>query len=212
MKSTTILSMLCLFVLLISCQEGEKKKHDLGTVKENTYDVSEIGWSIDIPEGWNLVDTDKMKKMAEKGNKLVQDATDIEIESDEIKYLIMFKKNNQNMFQSILENVPLEAKLDYDSNFNMVKELVAFTYENQGMSIDTSATSITQVNGVPFHHFDVKILNPESGDVILNQKFFSRLYKDFQHSVIINYNDDAYGQVMMEAFENSRFKIRANKK
>jgi hypothetical protein len=124
----------------------------------------------------------------------------------------MFKKNNQNMFQSILENVPLEAKLDYDSNFYMVKELVAITYENQGITIDSSATSITKINGVPFHYFEIKILKPESDEVLLYQKFFSRLYKDFQHSVIINYNDDAYGQVMMEAFENSRFKIRPNKK
>jgi len=212
MKSTPFLSLLCLFALFISCREVEKKNHDLGTVKENKYYVSEIGWSIDIPEGWKLMDTDKMKKMAEKGNKLIQDATDIEIDSDEIKYLITFKKNDQNLFQSILENVPLEAKLDYDANFKMVKELVAFTYENQGITIDTSATSITKVSGVPFHYFEVKILKPESDEILLNQKFFSRLYKDFQHSVIINYNDETYGQVMMEAFENSTFKIRPNKK
>lgn len=191
---------------LISCKPSDPNKNiDEGKVEGNTYTSQEIGWTIAIPDGWEVVDREKSQDMREKGTQALEETIDQEVDFSGVKTLIAFQKNQFNIFQSTSEPFKLEYEGEWEINNAAIKALIFETFVNQGIKADSSATSVETIDGLDFQTYSFTIYGP-TGEVILNQILYSRLINGFDFAANINYNNEKDKETQLQAFRRSKFK------
>ena len=97
-------------ILFASCKTDPNKQVDEGTVNENKYHSNEIGWTIEIPKGWNV--TQRGEPQIKEANeqleiRLGSDRTDWK---EKIKELISFQKDRRHVFSATSEKFELEYR------------------------------------------------------------------------------------------------------
>jgi hypothetical protein len=191
---------------LTSCGQVDPNKNiDEGKVEGSFYTSQEIGWTIEIPEGWTVVDIEKTKETDEKARKAVEETMDGEIDLSAFKKLISFQKDQFNCLQSSSEPFKLEYEGEWEENNAALKEVIYTTFLNQGVKSDSSATTIEKIDGLEFQKYSFTIYSPK-GEVILKQIMFSRLINGFDFCVNINYTNDKDRDELLKVFRNSKFK------
>lgn len=198
-----LLSSICITIILTSCFEQDPNKEiDEGEINNNVYHSKEIGWTINIPEGWSIITRDEKTKTFEKGAELIE-STGVQIDYSGIKHLISFKKNVFNTFQSTSEPYDIEANGDWYENNQFVKEIIYDAFMNQGINIDSSSYK-KNIGGLEFEVFHTDMYGP-NGEIILHQDMFSKLINGFDFSVVIQYNNEKDKRIMMDTWEESTF-------
>ena len=71
-----------------------------------------------------------------------------------------------------------------------------------GIKIDTIST-VEKIDNLEFQKFKMKIVYPNK--MVFNVIMYSRLFGKREFSVNIMYVDDRKGQLMLEAWKNSKF-------
>lgn len=206
MKKLLFATIIGMAITLASCGQVDPNKNvDEGKVDGNVYTSNEIGWTMEIPKGWTVVDKEKSQETTEKGLKMLEETIDGEIDYSGLKNLISFQKNQFNLFQSTSEPFLLEYEGEWEINNAALKELMCSIYENQGIKADSSATTTETVDGINFHTYGFTIYGPK-GEVILNQIMYSSLINGFDFGVNLNYNSDENRDELLKVFRNSKFK------
>jgi hypothetical protein len=186
-------------------QVDPNKNIDEGKIEGNTYTSNEIGWKMEIPKGWAVVEKEKTKENNEKGLKALQETMDGEIDYSGLKNLISLQKDLFNIFQSTSEPFKVEYEGEWEENSAALKEIIYLTYLDQGIKADSSATTTEVIDGLEFQKYSFTIYSPK-GKFILSQIMYSRLINGFDFGVNINYNNDKYRDELLMAFRNSKFK------
>lgn len=205
MKKNIFILITGVLITLYSCGiVNPNNTVDEGKVDENIYTSEEIGWSIEIPKGWEVTTMEYKEQKEKKGYDALKEVIG-DFDYNELKNLIGFKKGQFNIFQSTSEPFELEYEGEWEDNNQLLKEVMFHTFENQGIKVDTTATKIEKIDGLDFHSFSFKVFDPK-GKVILTQIVYSRLINGFDFGVNINYNNDKDRDEMLNAWHNSKFK------
>ncbi len=206
MNKTIFMLTICILTMLTSCGKTDPNKNvDEGKVERNLYTSEEIGWTIEIPKGWTVVDKEEKQAANEKGKKAIEETIKEDFDFSGLKNLIGFQKNQFNIFQSTSEPFELEYEGEWEENNSELKKILFATYKNQGIKADSSATSIEKIDGLDFHTYSFTIYSPK-GAVILKQLLFSRLINGYDFGVNLNYNNDKDRDELLRVFRNSKFK------
>lgn len=193
-------------LVFTSCKPSDPNKDvDEGQVEGNTYTSQEIGWTITIPNEWEVMDKEKSEDMREKGTQAVEETIDQEVDFSGVKTLISFQKNQFNIFQSTSEPFNQEYEGEWEINNAGIKALIYETFMNQGIKADSSATTVETIDGLDFQTYNFTIYGP-NGDVILHQILYSRLINGFDFAANINYNNETDRETQLQAFRSSKFK------
>ncbi|TRX62167.1 hypothetical protein FNH22_02270 [Fulvivirga sp. M361] len=192
--------------IVASCgQGGQSAQIDEGQVEGAVYSSEEIGWTMEIPKGWDVIAKDKLEAITERGMDAVEEAMDEEFDYSGLKYLISFQKNQFNIFQSTSEPFKLEYEGEWEDNNAALKEIIYATFVDQGISADSTSTTVEIIDGLEFQTYSFTIYGP-NGDVILNQIMYSRFINGFDFGVNLNYNNEKDKEEMMAVWKNSKFK------
>jgi len=192
---------------IISCgQVDPNKQIDEGSVKGETYESKEIGWSIEIPKDWKIISKDKVEAHDEKGKNAIEKSTGLEIDTKALKHLISFQKDQFNMFTSTSEPFKEEFPGEYQQNSKALNEILYNTFVDQGIKTDSTSGKET-IQGLEFNTFYTTIYGP-NGKVILNQILYSRLINGYDFGVTINYNNEQDKKTMIDALKKSKFTMK----
>ncbi|WP_379087013.1 hypothetical protein [Pedobacter sp. UC225_65] len=168
------------------------------------YTNKELGWTITIPEGYKLISKAKIEVNDQKGKEAINKVYEGEVNTDSLKHLVSFQKNQLNIFDSTIEPYVEKYPGEYETNNQALKKLLFDTYNNQKIKIDTlSGKEVVQ--GLDFNAFYIKVYGP-SGAVLMHQVMYSTLLKGYDFGVNINYNNEEDKKILMDAFKNSKFK------
>lgn len=158
-----------ILISLSSCKEIDPNKQiDEGKFENNRYTSKEIGWTIVIPEIWKIVSKEQNEAYEKKGLDAIGEIVDEDIDASEVRNLIGFQKDIFNMFQSTSEPFELEYPGEWEENDAAIKEILYYTYENEGIKVDTTATSIVQIDGLDFRSYEFRVYSP-SGELIISK-------------------------------------------
>ncbi|MBU1718970.1 MAG: DUF4142 domain-containing protein [Bacteroidetes bacterium] len=196
-------------LLMVSCGQTESKiQSESDDVPEeqmkNTFHSAEIGWTIEIPEGWKLVDEKSIRANNQKGMDAIEQTAGKEFDASGLQQLVSFQKDEVNMFQSSIEPFAEDSPGEWKANNAALKHLVYQTYKDQGLTADTSATKIESVDGIDFEVYSFQIIGND-GVVLLSQVMYSCLLNACDFGVILNYNNDSDRDQLMKAWRNSKF-------
>ena len=190
-----VITFLGILLSLTSCgQKHKDHNHD-----NNIYSNQELGWTIEIPKNWDVITQTQIKKLEEIG----KETSDYEIDTSGLKYLIGFKKNILNFFQSSSEHLDHPEKWEFYQKG--LKEMVFNNYVSNGVKVDSTATKIIEVDGLKFQHYKFRVYNSK-GELVINQLVYSRLINNESFGVNINYNNEADKEEMLKAWFGSKFR------
>ncbi len=208
MKHILSLIFCALLLSLSSCGDAPPNSQvDEGEIENNTYSNQEIGWTIKIPKGWSVVAKDKVEEFEQKGSKAMGEVADIEGTSKGLRHLISFQKNSHNIFMSTSEPFKIEYEGEWEKSNEALKNLMLSAFKQQGIRVVASQTKTEKIDELDFITYNFTIYGPK-GNVILKQDIYSRYINGFDVGVNINYNNESYKNKMMQAWKQSKFKIR----
>lgn len=188
---------------ILACNSSPKKESQVEKIPLQTYTSSEIGWTMTIPQGFNLVGQAKIKASEEKGKEAIGKVYNGELKMDSLMHLLNFQKNQLNLFGATLERYVEKRPGDYQRNNEQLKKLLFDTYAKQKIKVDTSS-AIEHIQGHDFHAFYVKIYGP-SGAPIMNQILYGTMIKGYDFGVSINYDNEIDKKLILDAFKQSKF-------
>ncbi len=191
------------FIFLASCKTDPNKQVDEGTVKENIYHSKEIGWTMEIPKGWNITQREVAQEREDKGLKAINEANGIDYDASGLKQLISFQKDRFHIFSSTSEKFELEYDGEYEENKELVKEILYDTYASNGIKVDT-ISSKEKIDNLEFDLFHITVYGPK-GDIILYQDLYCRYKNGFDFGVNLNYLNDKEKTELMRVWKNSKF-------
>ena len=194
-----------LFILSSCAEIGTKKMREEGKINGNIYSSDEIGWTMEIPSGWNIIDLEQTKKTNQVGLKALEETLNSDVDISQLKQLLALKKNSFNIFQSSSEPFNLEYEGEYEENNGTLKKIMYETYQNQGIKADTSSTTIENIDGYNFLTYSFTLYGRKN-EIILTQILYSRLINGFDFGAFINYNNENDKNELLKAFRSSKFR------
>lgn len=208
MKNTLFTIITIILFSLQSCNLNDPNKNvDEGEIQGKNYKSEEIGWTMEIPDGWTVVDKDLTEERNNKGQKALEKSMGQKVDFTGLKNLLSLQKGQFNVFQSTSEPFTLDYEGQWKETNAAVKSIIFSTYKDQGIKADTSITTIEKIDGLDFHKYSFTIYSPD-GEIILNQIMYGRLINGFDFGVNINYNNNKDRDELLKVFKNSKFKLR----
>ena len=205
MKKEFIFTFALCLTLLLSCNQAiSKKEIDDGEIKNNLYTNNTIGWSMEIPENWEIENKEKLKKIAKKGLEATQEVADHKVDISNSKRLITFKKNRYNIFLSVVEPIGNRTKKGWIENNARSKKLGFKTLENQGLKIDTSETKSEKIDGIDFLYYKLTMFDKKDS-LVFTQITYNGLINGYDFGAIISSNNELYKTEMLKSWKNSKF-------
>ena len=198
-----------LLIVLGSCEKRDPNDQvDEGGIVDGVYISDEIGWRINIAEGWEMVTRKQTADLQETGRTALEESSGEEVDVSGLKNLVSFKKNAFNIFQSTSEPFEEAYPGEWSENNSDLRDLILQTYRDRGMKVNASEIETEEIDGLDFQKHSLQILTPD-GDLVLNQVMYSRLINGFDFGVNINYQDPELGAEMLETWRNSRFGLQS---
>jgi hypothetical protein len=189
-----------LALLVAACNVGEQQKT---LPKLESFTSKEIGWTIAIPAGFQLLSKSRVTANEEKGRAALGGKDQQTTETSSLQHLVNFQKNQFNLFYTTIEPFEAKNKGAYTANVQLVKKMVFDAYNNQHIKIDTASGK--EIFGKQsFHAFYIKIYGP-NGQLLMNQHLYSALIKGYEFSVNINYNNEDDHRILIDHFKSSSF-------
>lgn len=206
-RITYTLAIACVLIVAISSCKSKTKapaKHvDEGKITDNVYYSEEIGWTITIPENWDIIAKDQLEASDEIGKKLIEEGSNVTIDDGQLKHLISFQKDELNIFAATSEPFEEDYEGEFAENNKLINLLIYNTFTNQGIKVDSSS-SFTKIGNQEFYHFTNKIYDPE-GNLFLTQSLYSNLINGYDFAINLAYSNSVDSAVMLSALENSTF-------
>lgn len=187
-----------ILIIFLSCNSSSLKEERDAL---EAYTSKEIGWTIEIPQGFKRTSQIKRDADDQKGKEAIEKVYEGELKIDSLRHLVSFMKNQFNSFDSTIEPYEETEAGEYAENNVLIHKLIFDTYHKQGIKIDTSSSKIN-LKGQLFNAFYIKIFGP-NGEVALNQIMYSKMIKGYDFGVNINYNNEEDKNALISAFMNS---------
>jgi hypothetical protein len=185
-----------------SCSKLKKSSIDEGELSEGTYRNKYLGWTMKVPEDWEIISSKRLEEQNERGKQAIEEVAG-EIDISGLKQLLNFRKDLFNSFLSNSEPFDESINGNWDANYNVVKSYICQAYDNKGLKYDTSSAKV-KIDAVLFSVFHITIFGPED-QVILSQDLYSTLRRGFNLSITLNYNSDENRKALWSALRNSKF-------
>jgi len=183
----------------------KKKEIDAGHLSENNiYSAKEVGWTVQVPDGWQIITRKEKKVLSEKGKKSVEETLGENIDASELVELINFKKDMFNSFLSTMEPFDEKKYGSYDNQNTTIHELVKKTYASKNIYAEYELGAL-RIDGKMFDRFITKVYSPDKKNIIINQAMFSCLINGYDFSMVINYNNEKDKETLMNVIQSSKF-------
>jgi hypothetical protein len=169
-----------------------------------TYTSQEIGWTMTIPDGWQITSIDRLEELDRKGLEAIEKTVNGSIDYSGLKHLVSFNKDKFNIFQSTIEPFKEEHAGEWDENNRALREVILTTYKQQGIRAAATDISTETIDGIVFQKYEVTIYGP-GGEVIIKQLMYSSLVNGYDFGAAITYNNTPDKNTMLEAWQASRF-------
>ncbi len=198
---------LIIFILLtalFSCKTAQNKQLDEGKIKGGKYYNKEIGWTMDIPKGWNITPMAVLEERTKKSLNEINEVSGTNHEFSKLKRLLNLHKDRFHIFETTLEPFELHSEEKWEENITRNKKIIYETYIRNGIKIDTSSSKEI-IDNLEFDVFHIEL----DGLNELNGKIFYDLYITYINGLEfiagLNYMNEKEKNEMMEVWKNSKF-------
>ena len=197
-----LLALIIFIVVFLQICSGQPPSKD--SLSKDEFYNREFKWRISIPPGFDTISTEQYTALKKEGLKDLK-KTDIKENDGLLKRICAYKSNIFNYFEanhfSFDKKMPgdffARRKNDDDEVYAYYKSIL---FANTKM--DTTISDET-ISNLVFRKFKLQVsLNDKT---ILNMYVYSRLFADEEFSIVIVYANETKGEMILNAWRNSKF-------
>lgn len=199
-----ILSIILLAITTLSYTATAQVEY--GTFENGVYQYQPLRLEIRVPEGAELINTERQKAISKMGNDAIEESTGMDMTEAEknLKNLLAYTFDNKHTFMAVVEPF-IATEVRFEKNIDNIAELLRQTFENEGFIVDM-AISKREIKSRPFMVLNVKIYADEEKDyLMLKQDYYATQVSDKKEmlSVVITYTEEEKRAAMYRSFENA---------
>jgi PPIC-type PPIASE domain len=205
-KFTTHLHYSAFVLLIIFFSAGTKADPfiDEGLINEGSYTSYEIGWTMQIPEGWEIVTLNKAIETQNRGKETIEETVGQEVAIGEHLNLLHLQRDKSHTFQSTAETFISKHDGDWKRANEALKQLIINTYSDKGIRSDVSATKIEMIDEIKFEVYEFTLYAPD-GKLFLRQIMYSSLINGYDFGVNFSYTDNQTRDEILSEWRKSKF-------
>lgn len=175
-----------------------------GKISGGVYTNADLGWSMKIPDGWQVKNQADIAALTKKGLDAMQKSVDGPIEAEDNAELLFLELDKFNRFTSTAK--PFDPAMDgsYAESQELLEQLILKTYADMGMKTSHERRKET-LGAVEFIVLDITIFAPDGKKVILHQSLYDALLGDRSLTISLNWNTDKARDALFHAWRASTF-------
>jgi len=168
------------------------------------FTFNEIGWTIELPDGFEVLDSANSAARMEKSKKTVEASTDDKIVALNTRHLIVAKKNVSNYFICSLTPYIELTPGSWQSSIQKIRDLSfeLLVKKFPSAQFDTLTSSIT-IDSLSFSKF--LTAGKEDGKLLYHSVMLSKLYKIYDLKISYVCDDFSIEKEIEEMLRNSKF-------
>lgn len=175
-----------------------------GEIRGGVYFSEEIGWSMPVPDGWDVMSRERAAALEARGQESVTSAIGMEIDTEGLKDLLVLQKDDSNAFQSSSQPFVEQYEGEWAETNLGVRDILIDTYVNAGLEVEYSDILTEEIDGVPFQVYQLLVYGPD-GNALLAQTMYSTLLNGFDFGAGLTYNSTENRDQLLEAWRASKF-------
>ena len=168
-----------------------------------TFTFTDIGWTINLPEGFKLLDSSAVAFRIANGKQLVKQPNTINFDSSKRKLLIVAKKGSNSFMSSVNPYGDGEHDIWLSSNNQTRQLLFQALSKNVPSAKFDSSSSMEIIDSLVFRKF--KMTGTENGKVVYNSIMLSKFYKGYDFEMNYVFGDEKIGLEIEEMLKHSHF-------
>jgi hypothetical protein len=172
--------------------------------KKKVYKFKEVGWTIQVPDAFTVLDSIEHKSYLDQGQKAIENTYDTSLDFSASRTLIAMTIGDFNQFSSTI--TPFDPAVDgsWKDVENSIKLTLMETISSQApqIAIDTSS-SVAVIDKLRFNIFYIKMTYPNK--LVLHSYLYTRLHRGYDLGISFSYMDEAIGKQMKEIIATSKF-------
>lgn len=156
----------------------------------------ELGWTITIPDGYAVLDSAKQAATNQKGEKILEKSTGLEIDASATRTLVSINNGPLSYLSATITPYDESEDGDYNEVSQQVNDILYQSMSEQvkGAPVDSATTEVVY-GSLSFRKFTLKIkLNDQLTMVMV---MLSRLHKGFDFGISYIYTDEK-GRLALE--------------
>lgn len=203
MKNTWI-GLFVIALLIVGCKsatDDQPKERKADFLHFN----KDIGWRINVPVGFLVNNPEEIYENNKAGIEITENATGQKMDTSFIQNIFGFQLDSSNLFQSIVAKSELSNFEEWRASNNATKRLFCLLYEEQGVKIDTTATTVESIGGIEFQTYSLRLFGGKD-EVLMHQIFYSTLINGNDFSVNIVGDSEKNMDKIKAVWQKSKFK------
>ena len=188
----------------ISCTENqsvEVERDSAGALSGDVYRNDRVGWTMRIPDGWNVMSKETTDEVYSKANQIAEDSGGLEMGGS--KTLLNFKRDFGNdSFLSVTQSWKGMGLIVAPDSFEFLKsqkDALENIMRSQGVTVDFTLNKEETIDRKTFKRFDATASNGVS------QTYYFALQDKFFFCAILTYTSNSSKEELFEAWQSSRF-------
>ncbi|MBW7474719.1 DUF1795 domain-containing protein [Paenibacillus oenotherae] len=214
MKKFAKWSVIIMFMLVFAtaCSNAnEEKKVDLGKVENGTYTNDYFGFSLTVPQGWQVQDAETMNEISEMGKDAIAGGDedkkkDLDLAEKKTLNLLMFSKFEMGSVQlnpNFLSTAEKVSKLQGINSSKDYLEILKKMLTDSQLPYTFGETSTVTIGGQEFETIDASL---NTGEVTVSQKYYCAIIEGYALSFAATYMDDESKADMDNIVNTIKFK------
>lgn len=168
------------------------------------YYFEEVGMSVTVPPKFETVGFAEDEKLRHKGEKLIEDANNVQVDVSSTKNLLSIRQGQFNYMNITVTPYKQVRKNGWEKDNKAVKDMLytSFVEKVTSQNVDTASTS-ANVDGLLFDRFEMTIRINSS--MTMKMLLYSKYYKGYDFGIAYTYLDKAIGKELDDIVQDAKF-------
>lgn len=196
-KKINFIFFLFFTLLFINAQDNRKK-----IIVTN----DKIGFEMSLSEIFSPLNNDALIQKIKKAETILKNLNEVEYDINDLGNVEMFKIDNNNLFGISIQEYDEKINGDYVNAVNIKNEQVYNLFkQNFPKAVIERQTLKESINGLEFLKYYQKV-DLSIKKTIYNINYNKLFDNNIELIILMSFDDKKKGELMMNAFINSRFK------
>ncbi|KGK30671.1 hypothetical protein [Cellulophaga sp. E6(2014)] len=172
------------------------------TTENKTFHAPEIGWTINLIDGWDIESARKVDQDIHEGLALIENSGESVYVSGKEIGLFVLRSDEITKFQATI--IPFEETYENEWNdkYPQIKDVIYPIVAYQGVQVDSTSSKET-IDNIAFEVFNIKL--SQNGSTLMEQNMYRTYIKGYDFIINMSHNSINDKKAMLATLRASKF-------
>ena len=172
------------------------------TTENKTFHAPEIGWTINLIDGWDIESARKVDQDIHEGLALIENSGESVYVSGKEIGLFVLRSDEITKFLATI--IPFEETYENEWNdkYSQIKDVIYSIFASQSVQVDSTSSKET-IDNIAFEVFNIKL--SQNGSTLMEQNMYRTYIKGYDFIINMSHNSINDKKAMLATLRASKF-------